>query len=144
MFSAPAGMAGIVLDRGVEPEPSVLLDGLRCPGVRLRPLEGGHLHDRAMVGPGFHVGGGIDEPLAHVEHLVALRLVMPRVEIQPVAHDQRGRVGGELVADDGIRAGRSRLSEGRMRPEHPCGQEHRHQWRRAPGRVLHCVAPSQT
>jgi hypothetical protein len=58
-----------------------------------------------MFGPCLHVPGRIDQPLAHVEHFVALRLVVADIQIQRIADDQRSGIGCEFIADDRVRAG---------------------------------------
>ena len=48
--------------------------------------------------------GRIAQPLLHEEEVVALGFVMPHVEIDRVAHDQRRGVGGEYIAQQRVAA----------------------------------------
>jgi hypothetical protein len=136
-------MAVVMLDRGVEPVFAVLADRLRRPGVLLCPFEIGDLHDRVVGGPMPHVLRRIDQPFAHVEHLVAPRLIMPDIEIQRVADDERGGIGGELVADDRVRTRRrgiARPAGGRAREHHGKAEE----GRQPTSDIEHCTAlPAQ-
>ena len=113
---------GIVLDRGVEPELAVLLVHLAGPGVLLDPRKVGRLHDRAVERPRLHVLGRIGEPFGDVEHLLAARLVVPDVEVERVADDQRGGIGRVAVADERVAAVDEGLAHGGGRRSLRCGR----------------------
>ena len=67
--------------------------------VALVPLEVTQRGHRAVILPVDHVGGRVEQPVAHLEAL-GIVLVVGGIEIDGVAVDIRSRVGGVLGLDD--------------------------------------------
>ena len=80
---------------------AIALDGLCRPGTVIRPRKRTQVEWRTMVGPVYHIGGGIHTPLVHPEKVCPI-LIVSGIDIEGIPIHHRCRVGGQLGLYDWI------------------------------------------